>query len=361
MKKNYFNSLNYTIGNEDTSLELKILPENTGHILAAAGSGSRIIPLMAKNPRNITCVDSSSEQLSFSEIRIASLKSLDYQKFLGFWGYPSSHMSSVERQAIFEKLVVSDLSKKYMSSFFEKRKWDSILYAGRWEQTFGKLSKMIRWINGKKGTGIFNCLTEKEQEVYLKNKFPKNKWMLSIFLLGNSVIFNALLYKGAFPKKNIPQSIRKFYLERFDHLFNQGLTRKNYFLQLLFFGRLRFSEGMPLECDPLIFSQAKKWSSNIKIEYKLGDILEETKRIGMKVDFLSFSDIPSYFEPPQEQNFLQEIRDNISTNGIVVSRYYLHIPHNLVTDGYHNITKNYTKDINKEKIQMYSFGIYQKR
>ena len=59
MAEKYFNSLNYTIGNEDASLELAVLPEKAQHVFTVAGSGSRIIPLLSKNPLRLTCVDSS--------------------------------------------------------------------------------------------------------------------------------------------------------------------------------------------------------------------------------------------------------------------------------------------------------------
>ena len=51
MSQPYFNQLNYTLGNEDTSLELAILPERVGHVFSVAGSGGRVVPLLAKFPR----------------------------------------------------------------------------------------------------------------------------------------------------------------------------------------------------------------------------------------------------------------------------------------------------------------------
>lgn len=360
MAKIYFDSLNYTIGNEDTSFELAIMPENTRHVFAVAGSGSRIIPLLSKSPQNITCVDSSSEQLSCSELRVASLKTLEYRDFLAFWGYPSQHLSPSERRVIFEKLNVSDSAREKTFLFFEKNHWGPLLYAGRWERTFQKLSRLNRWIVGNRGLGIFSCQTKEEQENYLKTIFPQSAWSLSIFLLGNAFIFNSLLYKGNFPQKNIPRSMHAFYTERLSRLFEQDIVRKNYLLQLLFFGKLRFSEGLPLECDREIFLRAKTALQKTQVTYIHGDIIDEVQHNKAPIDFLSLSDIPSYLKPPQEQEFLQEIKNNISSNGIIVNRYYLRVPNNLDTDGYRNITDNFKENIAKEKIQMYSFGIYQK-
>lgn len=360
MPRKYFHSLNYTIGNEDTSLELAVMPEGIQHALVVAGSGSRVIPLLSKSPKYITCVDFSQEQLSLAELRIASLKMLDHQNFLAFWGYPPHLMTPNERASVFKNLELSHQARKSMELLFQKYSWGPLLYAGRWEKTFHKLSRINRWIVGSRGLKIFSCQTQKEQEKYLKTKFPRKAWSFVIFILGNAPVFNALLYKGNFPQKNISESMHAFYLKRFENLFEQDLARKNYFLQLLFFGRLQFPEGLPIECDQEIFLKAKEGLSKTKITYICSNAITETRRSSIPIDFLSLSDIPSYLHPPQEQEFLQEIKNRIPTGGIIVNRYYLRIPDDLKTYGYQEVTDNYKEAISREKIQMYSFGIYKK-
>lgn len=362
MPKDYFNSLNYTIGNEDATLELEVLPEKVSHVFAVAGSGSRIIPLLANNPHLITCIDSSKEQLSISELRIATLRELNYDDFLAFWGYPIStnYIDVDKRKGMFDSLAISSQAREIINSFFENNNWETLLYAGKWERTFKKLSSINRSITGKSGLGIFNCITAEEQEEYLSTKFPRRAWSFVVFILGNAIVFNNLLYKGNFPKKNIPDSLYSFYSKRFDYLFKQDLARKNYFLQLLFFGKLQFPEGLPLECNKEIFDKAKEGLRKTEIKFILGDAITEASKSLAPIDFLSLSDISSYFKPPREQYFLQEIKKNVSQGGIIVNRYYLRYPENLNTDGYHNISDKFKKTIAKEKIQMYSFGIYQK-
>ena len=360
MAEKYFNSLNYTISNEDTSLELAALPENAQHVFAIAGSGSRIIPLLSKNPSRLTCVDYSFEQLALAELRIASLKTLGYEDFLSFWGYPPHQLPPDERQRIFKNLEISSQAKKFLETMFNKHDWQPILYSGKWEQTFKKLSKINRWIVGKRGLEIFSCQTKKEQENYLKTVFPHRTWSLSIFILGNAAVFNALLYKGNFPQRNIKKSLHSFYMERFGRLFVQDVARKNYFLQLLFFGSLQYPDGLPVECDPNVFLKAKEGLQKAKVTYIRGDILKEAKNASSPIDFLSLSDVPSYLKPPREQAFLQEIKNVLSPGGIVVNRYYLRTPEDIDANGYRDVTDNFGEAIAREKTQMYSFGIYQK-
>jgi len=360
MKDGFFNALNYTLGNEDTTLEWELLPKKTRHVIAAAGSGSRIIPLLAKSPQQLTCVDLSIEQLALVELRLATVKYLTHQKFLAFWGYTKGTMCNKERRDIFENLALSPDAKNITSNIFNTNNWNPILYVGKWEKTFKKLSKIVRGLVGKKGLDVFSCKTLEEQKIYFSSKFPKRNWSLAVYLLGNAAVFNTLLYRGDFPKKNIGGTYQKFYLERFDNLFKQGLVSHNYFLQLLFFGEIKFLEGAPLEADIDIFLSAKNALDKTNISYKHQNIIEVTKNTPEPTTFLSMSDIPSYLKPPQEQNFLQEIYDSISPGGIIVNRYYMRIPEKLNENGYLDITNDYKNLINREKIQMYSFGIYRK-
>ncbi len=360
-KKGYFSGLNYSIGNEDPIVEYETLPNNASHVLAVAGCGSRVVPLFAKNPQRVTCVDASTEQLWFTQLRIASVKALCHDEFIAFWGYPGNSISPSQRRVLFERLDLLEDAKNYTTILFERHHWTPLLYIGRWERTFRKLSVINKVLIGGKGRHLFDAQTPKEQDEYLRTQFPHRAWLSSIFLLGNAAVFNALLYKGRFPKKNIPSSLYVFYKTTFQHLLTHTLARKNFFLQLVFLGKLQFREGLPLECDETIFKDAQQGIRNATIQYVHGDIVTEVKKTATPIDFISLSDIPSYLEPPMEQEFLQEMRDYLSPEATVVNRYYLRVPEKLDVRGYTNVTSGFTDAIKKERVQMFSFGIYKKR
>ncbi|MEI6222828.1 MAG: DUF3419 family protein [bacterium] len=360
MARTYFHALNYTIGNEDSLLEYAILPEKAKHVIAIAGCGSRVIPLLARNPRQLTCVDFSSSQLALTELRLATVRELPYEEFLAFWGYPPHSVTPAERASHFRKLEVSRQAKEILKPIFEAMQWESLLYTGKWERTFQKLSKVNRALVGKKGLGMFDCLTISEQRHYLKKQFPHKAWSLVVFLLGNATIFNALLYKGHFPKRTFTGSMYDFYMQRFSHLFTHSLARENYFLQLLFFGTLRFADGLPAEGTPTIFEAAKQSLHHTQVNFVQGDIIEEIQQSPEPADFVSLSDVPSYLQPPREQSFLQDIKESMSNNGIVVNRYYLRTPERLQTSGYQRITDAFQQAIKAEKVNMYSIDILKK-
>src|SRR3989344_898195 len=356
MSKNYFNQLNYVLGNEDNSVEFNILSEGTNHVLAAAGSGTRVIPLLAKSPRLLTCVDVSREQLFLTELRIESLRSLDYSRYLGFWGYPPEQLSTTERERIFSQFTLSKDAATYLENLFKVIKWNAILYEGKWERTFVSISRLLRLFIGGAGTRLLDFAETSDYFNYLENRFPRRAWNCALFLLGNSAVFNALLYRGSFPKKNIGKSHYRFYQNAFDSLFKQGLARNNSFLQLLFLGKIAFHEGLPFDCNEEIYQRAKLRLQSIEIRYVWGDIIETIQKTDTPIDFISFSDIPSYFEGPREKSFLEDIKNNLSPGALVVIRYYLKITDTDLSS-FSNITSNHTSLMEKEKMQMYTIQV----
>jgi S-adenosylmethionine-diacylglycerol 3-amino-3-carboxypropyl transferase len=361
MSQSYFTrALNYTLANEDTALELAMLQEGLSHILSVAGSGGRVLPLLSKKPKRVTCVDVSQEQLYLTELRIESARALTHSEFLAFWGYPPRSATPSERRELYLKIKLSKDADTFISGLFASQNWQSILYLGKWERTFATLSQVNQRMTGLSGRKLFECLTLDEQKAYLKKGFPKKTWAAVLFLLGNAGIFNALLYKGHFPKKNIDDSFYGFYSKTFERLFQQAPARESYFLQLLFFGKVIFAEGCPIECNSDVFNAAKEGIAQAEIRYERGDLMEKIKGVDRSIDFLSFSDVPSYFTGDTERSFMQIARPKLSSGALTVNRNYLHIPEKTQMQGFENATNEFQSAIDAEKVGVYVVDIQRK-
>ncbi len=361
MSKEYFTrALNYTLANEDTAMELAMLPKNSGHVLSVAGSGGRVLPLFSQKPKQVTCVDVSQEQLYLTELRIESARALSHCEFLAFWGYPPRSANPEERRDLYSKIRLTPQASRFIEGLFQSQEWKSVLYLGKWERTFATLSKVNQRMTGISGRKLFECLTLAEQKEYLKHAFPKRAWAAVVFLLGNAGIFNALLYKGHFPKKNIGDSYYGFYSKTFERLFHQAPARESYFLQLLFFGKVVFSEGCPIECHPEIFKNTQKGLANSDIRYECGDLIEKIKGAETPIDFLSFSDVPSYFTGDYERSFMQMVRPKLSSNALTVNRNYLHIPENSDMTGFQSANSEFQEAIDAEKVGVYVVDVQRK-
>ena len=363
--QDYFQNLNYTVGNEDTKLEFDALPSNASHVVSIAGSGSRILPFLAKAPREITAVDISPLQLSLLKLRLTSMQACSYAEYLSFWGFPqlaeAEVLSPNSRKNLFYSLPLEAGDRKALIPSFENSGWDSILLEGRWEKTFVTLSKIVRLVLGEKWIEqFFEVNDEAEYARWMENKFPHLRWKLILTLVANSKVFNALLYRGNFPGKNISQGYLEFYLSAFSRLFAQGPAQRNYFLQLCFFGKLKYATGLPFDAEEGIFHQAKQNVGKIKFNFVSGDLVQHLGQLSNPSDFVSLSDVPSYFKGDLEKNFMQKIRPGLSMGAKVVLRNYLRIPESLDLSGYREVTKNYEGEIARERFQMYDIHFYEK-
>ena len=359
--ENYFKQLNYTLANEDTSFEHAILPEGVSSVVSVAGSGSRVIPLLARKPKILRFVDLVPEQLFLAQARVEAVRAFTHDEFLSFFGYPgASNDTTANRKALFERLDLTSKAKESLRARFEALEWGTLLYEGKWEQTFAKLSKVNGKITGSAGRGLFECRTLKEQKDYLATKFPYWKWRAVLAIIGNAGIFNALLYRGSFPKKNIPQTFLEFYRERFQRLFDQDVARKNYFLQLCFFGKIQYPEGVLIEANPDVFSDMKKGLATCEIRYENASIIDAVKNAKEPVEFVSLSDVPSYFSGELEREYLQTISPGLAPGALVVLRSYLHRPENMNVSGYKDVTQEFAGPISQEKVQVYDIEVFKK-
>ncbi len=362
MGNQYFENLNYTMANEDTAMEVDMLAAGVNHVMCVAGSGGRVMPLLSKAPRKITCVDLSEEQLGICQLRFEALRAFEFDEYLDFFGYPregsSNELAPEVRKKMFGKISLSDDVRKMYSHLFDQISWSPITYMGKWEKTFIKLSLLNRSLTRRKGAAIFECKSIEEQNEYLQSKFPKLSWNAVLMAAGNASVFNSLLYKGHFPKRNIPETYFEFYRKSFGRIFKSQLLRENFFMQILFFGKIKYPEGVPVEGKEDVFSAAKKVMDSVEIQYQRLDILGAVKQTSTPIDFLSLSDVPSYFDDQTGNTFLQSVRPGMAPGGKVIVRNYIHVHWRTDSKGYEVITSDFHEAIAKEKTQVYLVDVY---
>ncbi|MBA2404179.1 MAG: DUF3419 family protein [Bdellovibrionales bacterium] len=350
MTQNYFQSLNYSMANEDTTLEYELARSlNLKSILTVGGSGSRALPFLALPLEHLTIVDVSPDQLLLIELKHQTIKQLSHADTLTFWTDESLQL----RKEMFNKLKLDDKLHAFFKFHTDKNPSAAPLYWGKWEktfQTFAKLTKVM--FSEKVREGIFSA--EDPYEYYQKNIKGK-KWNLLLKIVGNKAMFNSLLYKGSFIQKNSALSYFDYYFQAFDRLFNLDVKR-SHFLQLCFCGKVLFPEALPIEFSPEIFKKIK--ASSITPTYQQGSVFERTE--ATQYDFLSLSDVPSYLSGDIEKNYLQNISANVAKNGVIVNRFYLRTTEQTNEASFQNITVDHRGLISQELVQMYMVQILKK-
>ncbi|MEN9809253.1 MAG: hypothetical protein RLZZ488_820 [Pseudomonadota bacterium] len=361
MSKEYFNTLNYTLANEDTSLEMNVLPEGVGHVVAVAGSGARVLPLFAKSPALVTCVDLSREQLWLAELRFATARVLSHTDFLKFWGYPPEDTPEGFRLKVIEELDLDRDCREFFRGIFQESPELPLLYSGKWERTFEKISTLCRSLLGAKCDEIFKSESMSEHLQYMRRSFPYLRWNLLIFMIGNSTFFNTLLYKGHFPKKNISETHWQHYQNAYNRLFSSGLPRENYFLQLTLLGRIVHAEGNPIECNREVYSHIQAGLRKAKVQFVLNNVVDCVSSFSAEpADFVSLSDVPSYFDDQTSREFLIRMGAGLNSQALVVARYYLRVIDWMSREGFAEVTENYRQFIDAEKTQMYHVDVFKK-
>lgn len=337
-----------------------------------AGSGARVLPLLARRPAHLTVVDVAAEQLWLTELRVEAVRTLDHREYLAFFGYPQGGRRlpapPARRKALLKQIGargrLSDEARRFAHGLLESGQWQVPLYVGRWEQTFRRISGMIRRMVGPKGLAIFNCRDLEEQRDYYLRHFPRRRFDLVLLLLGNANTFNRLLYKGHFPVHNLEVSYFQHYRRAFDHLFRTSLARQNYFLQLLFLGELVHAEGNPVECEPPVYQRIQQGIRDTQIRYVQGDAINAAQQAVARsepIEFISFSDVPSYFSGELESRFMQQLKPALADRAQVVVRNYLRIPERLDLTGFSDETGRYADLVAAEKLQVYDIRVYRKQ
>ena len=345
--QSYFQDLNYTMANEDTNLEYRIAEqENSQSILTVGGSGSRSLPFLALPIKNIRIVDVSADQLKLIEIKLESIRQLDRTECIALW----TSEDYVERRDLFNKLKLANELKEFFKYHLEHNKQFPPLYWGKWERTFKTFSKITCLLFSQKVRE--ELFQSQDPFKYYEDKIEGVRWEILLKIVGNKAMFNSLLYKGNFIKKNSPLSYFEYYHEAFHRLFKLEI-KKSHFLQLCFHGKVLHDEALPIEFSAELFEKIKH--SKISPTYEQGSIFD--RKEGQRFDFVSLSDVPSYLSGDIEKNYLQNLKPALEKDALIINRFYLRHPEGSELRDFDLVTLNYADIISRELVQMYEVQI----
>jgi S-adenosylmethionine:diacylglycerol 3-amino-3-carboxypropyl transferase len=328
MSHEYFNDFNYSLANEDTWVELNLAKPNLESIFAVCGSGSRSVPLLSLNPKELHVTDLSLNQLRLFQLRLAAIKNLDYEEYLFFLGYLKSlekTNSSVERIRLFERLQLSSLEKEYWRQRQDIWSPNGFIYLGRWEKHFMMLGRVFQQLSFSDLKPIFAANSLAEQKELVKKHWPKSLFKLYTKLVLNSYVSNKLLYKGAYAgsdkRRTSSMTPSELIFHEFNDLFENTWVRSNYFLQLIFLNEIHFAEAYPAEANKDIFNKVKM--SQTKVFYHEKNLLDLAKE--KPHNFYSLSDTFSYLSNEQAQGFFKNL-PNLDSQTKIVIRSFMREP-----------------------------------
>lgn len=365
MAKEYFSDLNYTLSNEDTRIEYDLLPNAVERVFSIAGSGARCLPLMAKNPKYLDVIDMSVSQLYLCELRLQAMKTLTYEEYLFFMGYRGALQAGSDkgddREALYKKLTLSEDAKKYWNERVSGWKPRGFILLGRWESHFQKLGYLFREVLQCDFSKVFAAQSLEEQIELYEKHWPKIRWNSFIKVAASEYVFNKFLYKGHFSGKSEHRTEQRapsqFIMEEFDRIFRTQLVRKNYFMQILFLGRIAYEEGLPLEAHFETVEAVKK--SSTQVRYLHGNLLEELPKHAY--DFISLSDTISYLSEPDANQILQRLSPETRSQSQMVIRSFMRAPTAIDTKNWEPLSDRNLWAQSKDGTGVYQFHIFRKK
>ena len=236
----------YGVSQEDALTELRALDVQPGDRLVCIASGGEIpLNLLALRDLRIVAADISPRQLFLSRLKLGAcraLEPLEAAAFLGFLEAPAE-----KRKRLLARVVpfLAEDDRRFWSGNMSAVEAGPIR-AGRFERYFDKFRFASRAVIQKgRLRGLFELQTLEERRDFF-DRFLSTPLLKAIF----RVAFHPLVYR----KRGIPEQglihggsghAGEFFYGRFKDFCTATPPRRNYYLQISFFGRVLFPEALP--------------------------------------------------------------------------------------------------------------------
>ncbi|CAN5718920.1 hypothetical protein BH10BDE1_BH10BDE1_04060 [soil metagenome] len=360
----YFQSLNYTLSNEDTRIEYNLCRENLDAVFCIGGSGARVLPLIARNPKRLDVCDLSTEQLALVELRFAAARALSRDELLFFLGYrgglPGDTTTGDDRLALFNRISLTEPTKQFWIERQNAWRPRGFILLGRWEGHFQKMGAIFRNVLRIDTRPIFEAQSLEEQSRLFEKHFKPLVFRAFVRIAASEFVFNRFLYKGHFSGRtetrteSRPPSV--FIEQEFTRLFTKTLIRKNYFLQILFLGGILYEEGLPLEMREDVLAGVRK--SKTEVLYKKTDLVSLLKQTSY--DFVSLSDTISYLSEADAHSLLQTFPKGTKAGTRAVIRSFLRRPEMPDMTGWQHLPSEEFAARELDTTGVYEFDILEK-
>lgn len=288
----FFETLNYSSCNEDSSSELAALQiSKDDRVLCITGSGARTLDLLTERPRRVVSIDCNPCQSFLLELKIAGIKRLRYEEYLEFLGV----LSSSGRRSSYKDIrhMLSDGARGFWDrnpAMIEK----GVIYQGRWERYFRRLARLVSLVRPRLVRKLFRCACLDEQTRVWREDWDGALWRIFLRLVSMNGMWKHALADPGFYRCVLENfSVSTYLNERFASAFESFLAHESPFATLLFFGRYDARGVLPIHLQTKYYETLQCSLSSVQIVTEsLAQYLERCE--GEQYDKYSLSDIASY-------------------------------------------------------------------
>ncbi len=317
--KPFLETINYSSCNEDSLSERKALRiDKNDRVLCITGSGARPLDLLIQEPAEIVSIDFNPCQNFLFELKMAGIHILEYEQFIEFLGV----LPSPGRLHFYE--IIKPFLSPEARSFWDnhsKMIEKGVLYQGRWEKYFRKLSWLVSLVRPQLLKELFNSSNIQEQATAWK-RWDNSVWHIFLRCISSRVVWKYFFGDPGF-YSHVPAefSIYQYLRERFSYAANNILFCKSPFAMLLFTGTFTKKE-LPFHLQKKYYSTLKRALPRVKLVTRsLLDFLEHCDKNSF--DKFSLSDFSSYTSAPEYERIWNGIIKAASRGAILCERQFL--------------------------------------
>lgn len=298
--------LRYRICLEDPDTIKKALDIKEGDVvLSITSAGCNILNFLLFNPKKIISVDANPNQNYLLELKICSIKHLEYFEFLEILGITVSNRRIKLYNSI--KKFLSKGAQKYFDTNIDLIK-NGITYSG--QHNIKRIGKIFRFfIDKEKIEKFFRSETLEEQ----KKIYHENIDNLPIRIFFKIVSLNSLfknLKEINFSYKKLKNNIYGRYI----HAFTDIPIKDNYFLSVILLGKYANENILPKylqEKNYLILKDKVE-----RIEIKTERIEEVLRGLPQNsITKFNLSTTPDFLDNKEFEKFLEQITRVSKNNG----------------------------------------------
>lgn len=233
-------SINYSQCWEDPRLLAEALSiSRNDYVLSITSGGDNTIALLLDYPKKIISIDTNPAQSRLLELKMAALRSLNYQEYLEFLGVKESKI----RKNLLQKLlpVLSPTTRKWCLQHLNLIK-GGIIHCGRFEQFIAKfIHALLPLVHSKKNIcGLLSCCTIQEQRAFYHATWDTVRWKLFFSVISSQHILQRYARApGMFTqrKKDKKNSTPSTYKGRFSKNISTVSISDNFFIHYLLTGQ----------------------------------------------------------------------------------------------------------------------------
>jgi S-adenosylmethionine-diacylglycerol 3-amino-3-carboxypropyl transferase len=221
---------------------LKIKSNNA--VLAITSGGCNVLGFLLFDPEVIYSIDINPTQAYLLELKIAAIKSLEFDEFIAFAGLKEH----TNRLKLFEKLKPL-LSNNALEFWNQQAKIIShgFIMQGKYERFIKLAGKLIKLLQGRKRVlGLFTERSKQEQEIYFDKVWNTKRFRLLFDILFNKrMLAKRGLSADYFHFDDGSKSFAENFYNRSKKAFRHLPVKNNYFVSLYLLGKYSNDQEVP--------------------------------------------------------------------------------------------------------------------